>query len=130
MKKTSLIITFLLSTILLSSVCFSLTSAQDGQDILQPRDPPDQLEPDSSDNSDDTLTQDGNEILVTSEDNSTETQRDPLPTGSATEDANLIATDTNSEGNLPLVVAAIVLAIVVSVLAVIVCYTKFVKKKD
>jgi len=122
MKKTSLIITFLLSAILLSSVCFSLTAAQDDQRVPEPKVPPDQLEPDSSDNSDDRLTQDGNEILVTIEDNSTEPQREPLPTIPAAEDANLIATNTNSEGNLPLVVAAIVLAIVVSVLAVIVCY--------
>ncbi len=130
MKKISLIITFLLSAVLLSSVCFSLTAAQDGQDILQSRDPPDQLEPDSSDNSDGTLTQDGNEILYAIEDNRTEPQKDPAPEVPGAEDANLIATNTNSEENLPIVVAAIVLAIVVSVLAVIVCYTKFVKKKD
>jgi hypothetical protein len=130
MKKTSLIITFLLSAVLLSSVCFSLTAAQDGQDLIEPRVPPDQLQPDSSDNSDDTLTQDGNEILYTIGDNRTEPQKDPAPEVPGAEDANLIANNTNVESNLPLIAAAIVLAIVVSVLAVVVCYTKFVKKED
>jgi hypothetical protein len=130
MKKTSLIITFLLSAVLLSGVCFSLTAAQDGQDVLEPRVPPDQIQPDSSDNSGDTLTQDGNEILYTIGDNRTEPQKEPAPEVPGAEDANLIANNTTYDSNLPLVVAAIVLAVIVSALAVVVCYIKFVKKKD
>ena len=128
MTKPKLIVIFLLSTILLSSTFFSLAKAQDQPQDLEPRVAPDEVQPDSSDSAPDLVTQDGNEILYSAEDDNSLTQ-EPEQEITGSEDANLIAPNADSENNLPLVVAAIVLAIVVSVLTVFVCYTKFFKKK-
>jgi hypothetical protein len=130
MTKPKLIVIFLLSAVLLSSAFFSLANAQDEPEDLEPRVAPDEIQPDTSDSSPDSLTQDGNEILYSAEDDNSLTQEQPEQEITGAEDANLIAPNTNSENNLPLVIAAIVLAIVVSALAIFVGYTKFVKKKD
>jgi hypothetical protein len=53
-----------------------------------------------------------------------------LPDVPGAEDANLIASNISDESNFPLEVAVIVLSVIVGVLAVFACYTKFFENKN
>jgi len=91
MRKTNSIITLIiLSSVLLSGVCFSLIAAQDDQTVPEFPTAPNQTQIN-------------------------------LPG----EDSELIGYEITFESNLPLVAASIVLAIIVGVLSVIVCFIKF-----
>jgi hypothetical protein len=126
MKNANLILTFVIATILLSGVCFSLAAAQDSQSIPRFNDNSDQPPPDVPDNS--TIAQDGEEILYATDDEN-QPQRDPSPDILDAEDANLIAGNPSSDPNLPLEIVAVVLTLVVGALAAFICYTKFFKNK-
>ncbi|MCL4429776.1 MAG: hypothetical protein M1167_03380, partial [Chloroflexi bacterium] len=102
--------------------------AQESDAVPDPTAVPDQPQADSPDNS--TATQDDNGVLYTIQDNSTASQRDAAPEVPGAEDANLIATQTSSDSNLPIVAGAIVLATVVGALGLLCWRRKFAKKQN
>lgn len=126
MKNPNLLTVLMIITLLLSAASLSIVAAQNDQSILRFKDYSDQIQPQIPDNS--TLSQDGDEVLYASDDG-TQPQRDPLPDVLGAEDANLIAPNISDESNFPLEVAVIVLSVIVGVLAVFACYTKFFKNK-
>jgi hypothetical protein len=106
--KKDLFVTSVLAVVLLSSAFFSLAAAQDDT-IPVPSAIPDQRQPYTSDNS--TITQNGDGVLYTIQDNSTDTQREPAPDVPGAEDANLTAAQSSSDKTLPIVLGAVVLAV-------------------
>jgi hypothetical protein len=127
MKNPNLLTVLMIITLLLSAASLSIVAAQNDQSILRFKDYSDQIQPQIPDNF--TLSNAGDEVLYASDDGS-QPQRDPLPDVPGAEDANLIASNISDESNFPLKVAVIVLSVIVGVLAVFACYTKFFENKN
>jgi hypothetical protein len=127
MKNPNLLTVLMIITLLLSAAGLSIVTAQNDQSILRFKDYSDQIQPQIPDNS--TLSNAGDEVLYASDDGS-QPQRDPWPDVLGAEDANLIASNISDESNFPLKVAVIVLSVIVGVLAVFACYTKFFENKN
>jgi LPXTG-motif cell wall-anchored protein len=118
MLKTNLIVTSVLAVVLLSGAFFSLATAQ--EDIATPDSTvvPDQTRADAPDNA--TVTQDGDQILYTMDDNSTAPQRDSAPDVADAEnaDATLTSTQTGTDNTMLIAAGAIVLSVVVCAVGV------------
>jgi LPXTG-motif cell wall-anchored protein len=125
MLKKNLLVTSVLAMVLLSGAFFSLAAAQEDTAPPDTTVVPEQTRDDSPDNS--TVTQDGDEVLYTMDDNSTEPQRDPAPDVPGAEDANLIATQTGTDNTMLIVAGAIALAVVVCAVGVFGWRKKFAK---
>jgi LPXTG-motif cell wall-anchored protein len=126
--KINLIVTSLSTVVLLSCAFFSLAAAQNNDAVPDPSAVPDTAPFDSSDNS--TATQDGNEVLYTIQENSTASQSDPAPEVPGAEDTNLVAAQTGSDNNVPIVVGAVILAVVVGTLGIFVWRKESSKKQN
>jgi hypothetical protein len=114
MKKTSLAIISLLASALLStSVCLATAQGDRAPDpsIVPGIDP---TQPDAANNS--TANQDSG-LLIATRDNSTIDNSTPTYVPGA-EDGNLIATQTSPDNTLPIVVVAVVLAVVLGAVGV------------
>ncbi|MCW3995434.1 MAG: hypothetical protein NWE98_04715 [Candidatus Bathyarchaeota archaeon] len=117
MKKANLIIISVLATVLLSGMFMSLAVAQESTPSEPPLAPDQPLTtdgtlPDSPDNS--TLTSGGDPILYALDDNSTDANSTRTPNEvPASEDGILIATNTASDNTLPIVVIAVLIAVIV-----------------
>jgi hypothetical protein len=126
MKNKNLIATSILAVVLLSGTFISLAAADDNiPDVTAPLEPlttPDQTQRSPSDNSNGSPND--NTILFTIEDNRTVPDENPNPEVPGAEDANLIATQTNSDNTLPAVAVAIVLAVVLGAIGVLFYHRK------
>ena len=126
MKNKNLIATSILAVVLLSGTFISLAAADDNiPDVTAPPEPlttPDQTQHSPSDNSNGTPND--NTVLYTIEDNRTVPDENPNPEVPGAEDANLIATQTNSDNTLPAVAVAIVLAVVFGAIGVLFYHRK------
>ena len=116
MLKTNLFVASVLALVLLSGVFFSLVAAQEDPAPPDPTVLPDQTQVDPIDDS--TVTQDGDWIPFSMDDNSTEPQREPAPDVPGAEDANLIATQTGADNTMPILAGAVVIAVVVCAVGV------------
>ena len=115
MKKANLLVFSILTVVLLSGTLISLAKATD--DLPDTTAIPKPAQDDAS--SDDTVTQDSDQ-LYTIQDNETLPSETPTPDNLPAEDnANLLIAQANPDNTLPILAAAIVLAIVVGAIGVL-----------